>query len=174
MVSARTGRVDRFLGANGVVPVAAGSLRHEHRSVCCVDELVRGVSVVRIVGDSDARADRRGDSDTLFPEAVRRTQMADEFLGDGLSAIRFRQEDCKFIAADPRDRVAGPGTSPHALGDGDQQLVADDVAVTVVDRFEAIDVDVRDRNGSSAAMSPARRSMKTVRLGNPVNESCVA
>ena len=50
-------------------------------------------------------------------------------------------EHDKLVTAVARDRVAFAHLAQQALGDADQQLVTDDVAILVVDALEVVEVD---------------------------------
>ncbi|ODS02971.1 hypothetical protein AUC71_01255 [Methyloceanibacter marginalis] len=49
-------------------------------------------------------------------------------------------EHGKFVAADTGDEIAWPGGRAEAIGDDLQDLIADRVAVRVVDRLEAVQI----------------------------------
>jgi hypothetical protein len=57
----------------------------------------------------------------------------------------MRLDDAEFVAADARDGVAAPDHAGEPLGDLPDQLVAGGVAIGVVDRLEAIEVDQQHR-----------------------------
>ena len=59
------------------------------------------------------------------------------------------QQDRELVAAEPGERVALPQTRLEPARHRDQQLVADQVAETVVDDLEAIEVEVERREPSS-------------------------
>ena len=55
-----------------------------------------------------------------------------------------RDHDRELVAAEARDGVLGAHAAAQALGDGDEQRVADAVAERVVDGLEVVDVDEQD------------------------------
>ena len=57
----------------------------------------------------------------------------------------------ELVAAEPRDRVLGPGQRPQAIGDLDQHPVTGTVSEAVVDSFEVIQVDEQQGAGDSLA-----------------------
>ncbi len=78
--------------------------------------------------------------------------VADDLLG----------EDHELVAAQTSDRVAVAHQVFEALGDGDQQLVADLVPEVVVDRLEAVEVDEQQRDHAGAAMQARERLARAV------------
>jgi len=61
------------------------------------------------------------------------------------------QQNGELVAAKTRRGVRWAHTSDDALGQGNQELVTDGVAETVVDRLEIIEVDVQDPNARAAS-----------------------
>ena len=57
------------------------------------------------------------------------------------------EDDAEFVAAEPGDRIVGPGEVAKAGRDLTQNFVAGGVAVNVVDRLEAVEID--DENGGA-------------------------
>ena len=84
-----------------------------------------------------------------------------EPLGQRLGGLDVHQvlaEDHELIAAIAGDRVAVADLTAQACRDADEQLVADLVAVDVVDLLEAVEVDEQDTDrGALAAKSRERR-----------------
>ena len=68
---------------------------------------------------------------------------------------RYGQGDREFVAGKPRDQVAGPGQLLERRSDHPQHLVADVIAVTVVDRLEAVELQRKD-DQLHGPRSPAR------------------
>src|SRR5690606_20827248 len=50
-------------------------------------------------------------------------------------------EDDKFISAEPGDHIGRPHRFSQTIGDGDQQLIAHEMAKAVVDVLEPVEVD---------------------------------
>src|SRR6185437_8374676 len=53
-------------------------------------------------------------------------------------------DDCKFIAAEPRHRVARAETATEAGSDLDQKLIANRMAERIVDPLEMVEVETED------------------------------
>ena len=85
-----------------------------------------------------------------------------ERLGVGLEVLG---EDHELVAAEPRDGVRVAQHLGEALGDGDQQVVADGVAEVVVDRLEAVEVDEQQRD------RPVRAAQARDRLARAVHQA---
>ena len=111
-------------------------------------------------------------------------------LGELLGAGRVLDQQRELVAAEPGDQGRAAAGVPRLvralgepLGDGGEQPVADAVAEGVVDRLEAVEVQVAQpdpagaRSGRSyASASSGRRdsrSKKRVRLGSRVTGSCI-
>ena len=58
---------------------------------------------------------------------------------------RAREQDGEFVAADPGDEVALPYSVLEYLADPHEGVVADRVAVSIVQRLEAVGVEDRHR-----------------------------
>ena len=73
--------------------------------------------------------------------------------GDRPGALQVgggRQQDRELVAAQARDRVAVADAVVQALGELDQQQVADVVAKGVVDLLEAVEIEQQERQGLAA------------------------
>ena len=91
-------------------------------------------------------------------------------LGDVLD------QDGELVAAEPRDRVAGPDRVGEALADRLEQRVAGRMTEAVVDGLEVVEVEEEHRDpepGRAGATSTAcsTRSVKSARLARPVSGS---
>ena len=78
--------------------------------------------------------------------------------GDGVGlgiVVQPVQEDRELVAAQPGQRVALPQAGLETPRRGDQQLVADHVAETVVDDLEAVEIEVEDGEAVVNAAAPA-------------------
>ena len=73
--------------------------------------------------------------------------MIDQRLHLVVALDRIDQQD-EFVAADPRQHVGLADAPADALGDLDQQRVADGMAVVVVDVLEVVEVDERQREAA--------------------------
>ena len=73
---------------------------------------------------------------------------------DGGQARRVGVEGDELVAADPGDQLVGRGDAvAQPVGDGDQQPVAHRVAEAVVDRLEAVQVEVADADPAVGAVA---------------------
>ena len=68
--------------------------------------------------------------------------------GDAFAAARVFKQHRKLIAADARSEAVFADAGNEARGDDLQQLVADGVAMHVIDRLEAIEIDENQRKGA--------------------------
>ena len=91
------------------------------------------------------------------------------------AAVEAGQGDEELVAAEPGDEVGAPQPGDQPLRGRDQHLVAGRVAVPVVDRLEAVEVEEQQGEavlGSRASHSAASsRSSTRRRLGSPVSGS---
>ena len=120
----------------GLVPPA---LRAVHRQVGVAQQLVGGL--VAGVADRDAGGGTQGQLAAVQDE--RRRQGPPDPLGgpDGaLLGVRAGDQDGELVAAEAGHQVARPHRVGEPLGHDAQQLVADVVALRVVDRLEAVQV----------------------------------
>ena len=82
----------------------------------------------------------------------------------------FTQDD-ELVAAQTGEGVAGPEDPGQAVGDGDQQLVTDVVAVRVVDRLELVEVGEQDRNDLVGPLAAHDRVVETLYEQRAVRQS---
>ena len=97
-------------------------------------------------GDADARAD----ADRLVAGRHALGERGEDPLGDHddvLRAVEAVEQDRELVAAEARDGVGRAHALAQALGDRDEQLVADRVAERVVDGLEVVDVDEQHGDG---------------------------
>ena len=130
-------------------------------------------------GDADARAD--GGDDALAEDDGDVELRADALddAGDAVPVDRAVEQDGELVTAEAGGGVGRAQAAAEPVGDRAQQHVAGLVAEGVVDRLEAVEVDVEDRRPhvrARPAMSTAcrARSRNSVRLGSPVSGSCSA
>jgi hypothetical protein len=120
--------------------VLAQHLSAIHRDVRIAQQIFGRPAIGRAQSDTDAR--RR--VDLVFAERERRRQGRQEALGDvhgtGLVGNLF-DEHGEFIAAQPRERIAGTQTPLEAPCDRDQQEIAGHVTQRVVHELEAVAVE---------------------------------
>ena len=99
-------------------------------------------------------ADRNGDAASLF--ALSTGQRSDLLLDArghlaGPFAIRIREGDDKFLAAEAGNNVCAPRTIRQYAGYPSQYAVAFQMSITVVDGLEIIDVDHKQGHFVAAA-----------------------
>ena len=140
---------------------AARALRRVHRRVGAGDQL--GVAAaVGVHGD----ADRARDHDLAALGLVRLREALDQAVGDVGDALLRRhvaEQEQELVAADAGDDVLAARHRLQALADLLEDEVADRVAVGVVDRLEAVEVD--EQQGEPAARW--RRPWSRRRRGGP-------
>ena len=121
------------------------------------DQGGRGVAVGGRGDAADAGADAHEFADIDIEGAG---NGADDPIRQGgcLHSACSRQEYHEFIAAEPADAVAFPNRASEALRDGLQQEVAGGVATDIVDRLEAVEVDVKQTEPARLFSSADRRA----------------
>ena len=77
----------------------------------------------------------------------------------------------ELIAAVPGDRVTGADGAAQSPGYLDEHRVAHDVAVTVVDRLELVEVDEQDRGGARVPARVGDRMAQSIVQQRPVGEA---
>ena len=131
--------------------VAAGLLGVVQRMVGGRDQAVGECAhLAGPLRDADRDRDRNIVADALFGVGAADLQHA---AGDhgALAQRRGRQHDAEFVAAGPRQHVAGPQAGLRHQGEMLQAGVAGGVAVGVVDGLEAVEIDHQQREGLAAA-----------------------
>jgi len=133
--------VDVVGGGDGVAALMLGEI---HGSVGDLDEFLRRGTMERIAGDTEAGgnvllAEKRIGGN---PAAQLRSQLA-SLLHGGL-----RHEDNEFVAAVAGDDIRAAAVAFEDLPDALENQVAFEVAVEIVDEFEAIQVHEDEREGT--------------------------
>ena len=82
----------------------------------------------------------------------------------------FAQDD-ELVASEARQRVAGAEDPVQSVGDRDEQLVADVVAVGVVDRLELVEVGEEDRHDLVGPLAPQDRVVEALHEQRPVRQA---
>ena len=98
-------------------------------------------------------------------------QQAIEQRQAGIAIVEINQNRHKFIAADPRQRIAFAQSLLHARGQGDQQLVAYFVPVLVIDALEAIKVKIDDRQRLGAPLGTGHALVQTIREQQSIGQT---
>ncbi len=81
------------------------------------------------------------------------------------------EDDRELVAAEPGHGVGAPDHAEQALGDRDQQPVAGQMAVAVVDRLEAVEIDEDHRDQVAVALEPAERLAQPVLEQRPIRQA---
>ena len=95
-------------------------------------------------GDADAEADRQQLAAGLDRELEGLHDALGDRLGGALCVVGVVQAHGELVAAEAGDLVLRAHARAQAIGDRDEQLVADRVAERVVDGLEVVDVDEED------------------------------
>ena len=143
-----------------LVAVASLLLGGVHRLVGVAQQGV-GIGVVeRIEGDADAGGnDHRAAS---HGQGLRdRLQQADQRRFALLHVLGAEQQH-ELVAAEPGHGVAAPQALAQAVGDLDQQAIARLVTKGVVDRLEAVEIDVADRHQPGCAAGQGQRLVHAI------------
>ena len=121
-----------------------------------------GADLDAVAGQKERLGDELGDPRREFGRAV--ALIVASFLDDG-----------EFVAAEPRQHVAGAQRISAAARDLAQQRIAGSVTERVVDVLEAVEIEHQDRERrrgpASNALSSSSRARKKARFGSPVRMS---
>jgi hypothetical protein len=147
------------LRLEGRIPALAGGLCAVHRNIRVREKFVGGARTARGGGDADACVN--GHLASVQEERhLHRFDHSHRDVLRHLFAARV-EEDPELVASETRCEIAGPDTCAHALGDGDEELVAGAVPECVVDRLEVVEIDEQDGR---------RVRMRVQRSGNALCE----
>jgi len=122
----------------------------------------------------DAHPDAHRDAAGRSSEVVRRADAGEDLAGDDFQIAQFvdvGNDDREFIAAEARDRVGGARDRLQAAGDLSEQFVAGIVAIRVVDRLEAIEVEEHHPDLAAGSLAMRQRQFQLVAETDPVGES---
>jgi hypothetical protein len=129
--------------------------------------------VAQIVAERNPDA---GAAEYLVPVHMKRffEQMHDAFcnIHSGMRLAQIFKQHGELIAAKTRQGVARSHALLQTTGDGDQQLIADEMPQAVIDQFEPVEIE--DENGidGGGAASCARDHMpQTIHEARAVGES---
>src|SRR5581483_1296263 len=130
------GLVENLVAGNAV------RLGAVHRRIGVAQEVFRVLVTERAVRNADADGRKN-----LIPVQVE--GLFEQLLNPlghltGFADSDFIEQDRELVAAEPRNRVAGPEAVFQAARDRDQQVIADHVPQTVVDDFEAVEIQEED------------------------------
>jgi hypothetical protein len=144
---------------------AAVALGGVHRAVGGVDHRFAVGAVPREQGNADAAADvdlhvRAGDGrvDVVRFEHGGGDLLDAPFDGHGVVDIEDNRE---FVAAEARGGFFVAQVRAQAVGDELEQLVAGGVPVVVVDRLEAVDVEIGECEAAVGCARPRDRRLQT-------------
>ena len=128
---------------------AAPALGLVHREVGRPDEVGGPAGVVGVDGDAGARREAER---IPLPDGSHLDDQREDHLGppDGFGRPRRREEDRDLVAANARHEVRLGESMAERLPEDAQILVARREAVRVVQRFEAVETDVGERQRLSA------------------------
>ena len=110
-------------------------------------------------------ADTGGEEDLLRAHRNRQRHGVEQFLGDlggVFSAVDFGEQNIEAVAGKMGRRVAGADAAGDPFGEQLQRLVADPVAVGVVDTLEVVDVEGEHRQHFPAAQVAGQTLTETV------------
>ncbi len=124
-----------------------------------VGALEQGLAVGCVLG-KEGYADAGPDLDSDVVEVERLRERGDHAVGEahGVLLAGTADRQAEFVTADAGEDVLAPRQLLEAFGDGDQQPVAGLVAVEVVDRLEAVEVEQQDGKGRAGALRLAQGS----------------
>ena len=141
-----------------------------HRDVRVADEVLAG----RVAGGADRDADAHMAGDVAATERVRTVDRVQHATrdGDGRLRIGVADEHRELVAAEPGGEILRADRAGQAEGELGEELVAGAVTPRVVDRLEAVEVEVEDGRGSGAAVELGVHRFEQVgRFGRPVSAS---
>ena len=153
-----------------LVPGTALALRLVHRGVGVLEELLG--ELVAPTRERDADAGRHLDfgrrEDERAPRPPRRS--GPRSRRPPPRSFEVLAQDDELVARQARQGVARTQQRGQALGDGDQQLVADAVAVEVVDQLEPVEIDEQDRGHLARPAAPKHRVVEPLEQEDPVRQ----
>jgi hypothetical protein len=79
-----------------------------------------------------------------------------------MNIINFAEEQDEFVTAQAGNRIAGAYTKFQALGNFDQHIIADGMAVFVIDRLEAVEIEIANRQHCPVAFGLRHRQLQAV------------
>ena len=143
---------------------AFGALDAVHRDVGIADEVLAGYEPRGTNSDADTHVA----GDLATPERIRPVDRLQQPLGGRGRSLgaRFAHEHGELVAAEASRQVLRANRSTEPAGEFGQQLVTGTVTPRVVDRLEAIEVEVEDRRQALVPLElPLDRleEMETVR-----------
>ena len=121
-----------------------------HRDVRVADEVL----AARGAGGADRDADAHVAGDVAAAERVRPVDRVQHAPGHGDSRLRVgvADEHRELVAAEPGGEILGADRAGQAAGELGEQLVAGAVPPRVVDRLEAVEVEVENGRRPGAAL----------------------
>src|SRR5437667_2972207 len=127
--------------------VAALMLREVHRGVGHLDELLRDRAVQGEAGDAEAGGD------VLFAEEGIGGDPTAKLHGElaGVLHVGFGHEDDELVAAVASDDIGAAAVLLEDVADALEDEVAFEVAVEIVDEFEAVEIHEDKREGAAGA-----------------------
>ena len=159
---------DRLRSAAHPPLPTAGLLGAVHRLVRLRDQLLtRGRRTRQRGRDADARADRQ----VLVVDPERFARRVDDAVGEARRVLlrRHLADDAELVAAEASQRVERTQRRAEASRNGDEQPVAAEMAVAVVDLLEAVEVDEQQRS-DVVACGPRQRRVDEPGEGVPVRQ----
>ncbi len=135
-----------------------------HRRVRVGQQLLCGITVARIHGDTDAGRYVQ----CVIGDHHRFAHDRDQSISNlgGLGRIADHRQQDKLVASQTREGVAGTLVLRHALSKRDQQLIAQPMAIAIVDRLESIQIHEHQGEMSFFAVGA------THRLIQPIAQQC--
>ena len=159
----------RLRRAKGDGAVATQALGQVHRLVGALQDGLRLVAVLRVAGDAGADGEPCGHAAALLaaggaPAQAQALDRPAHLLGGlgGALLVGVGQQHHELLAAVPNRQVDRSDVAREQAGEGLQHLVADGVAVLVVDQLEAVEVEVDDRERLVGPLGPAELALQQV------------
>jgi len=142
-----------------------------HGDVGVAQHVFRRVKTRSRDGDPNARRCE----EFPFHNAERGFELRENPLGEGdrvALRVNIFEQDREFVAAEARQRVAGPQTALETARDGDEQHVSRHVPETVVHELEA--VEIQEQHGRDMIVAPLRASDHVVEAFHERRSVCEA
>ncbi|MNP27422.1 hypothetical protein D3C76_1203320 [compost metagenome] len=153
-----------------VVAIASTLLGHVQRLIGMPHQ---GVGIFIVEGEQ-GHPDAGADTDLALPDRVRRGNRLEHPLQCQLQLCRVlyvTQDQHELIARKPRHRVAATQDAFQAIGHFHQQQVATGMAVAVIDRLEAIQIEHAHGQGNVFAPRELQRLIQQVRQIGPIGQT---
>ena len=139
-----------------------------------VSALSTSWSEISSPGTGERHPDAGRDRELGLAQQERGSERPVDAPGQGLDvgrAVQVLAQEHELVSGDPGQGVARPDQPREPVGDGEQQLVADVMAVGVVDLLEPVEVGEEDRGVGVRALGAQGGVLEPLLQQQPVRQS---